>query len=109
MSDEKKIKWKSTLNLPATAFPMKAQLNRKEPQILKKWQDMDIYNKILSQRKDEELYILHDGPPYANGNIHLGHALNKILKDFIVKSKSMEGFRAPYVPGWDCHGLPIEI
>jgi isoleucyl-tRNA synthetase len=109
MADDNKIKWKNTLNLPKTDFPMKAQLNRKEPEILHKWKEMDIYNRILNERKDEELYILHDGPPYANGHIHLGHALNKILKDFIVKSKAMEGFQAPYVPGWDCHGLPIEI
>jgi isoleucyl-tRNA synthetase len=109
MTDEKKIKWKNTLNLPQTDFPMKARLNQKEPQILEKWKKMDIYRGILQKRKDAELYILHDGPPYANGNIHLGHALNKILKDFIVKTKSMEGFQAPYVPGWDCHGLPIEI
>jgi isoleucyl-tRNA synthetase len=109
MSDEKKIKWKTTLNLPKTDFPMKAQLSKKEPQILKKWQEQDLYHKILESRKNDELYVLHDGPPYANGNIHLGHALNKILKDFIIKTKSMEGFQAPYVPGWDCHGLPIEI
>ncbi|NIM15386.1 MAG: isoleucine--tRNA ligase [Candidatus Aminicenantes bacterium] len=109
MTDEKKIKWKNTLNLPQTDFPMKAQLNRKEPQILNKWKELDIYHRILEKRKDADLYILHDGPPYANGNIHLGHALNKILKDFIVKTKTMEGFQAPYVPGWDCHGLPIEI
>ncbi|MCP5103832.1 MAG: isoleucine--tRNA ligase, partial [bacterium] len=109
MTDEKKIKWKDTLNLPKTAFPMKAQLNRKEPQILKKWDDINIYKKILEKRDGQELYMLHDGPPYANGNIHLGHALNKLLKDFVVKTKNMEGFYAPYVPGWDCHGLPIEI
>jgi isoleucyl-tRNA synthetase len=108
MSRENKPNWKDTLNLPETAFPMKAQLNQKEPQILKKWQDMNIYETILKKREGKPLYILHDGPPYANGNIHLGHALNKILKDFVVKSKSMEGFQAPYVPGWDCHGLPIE-
>jgi isoleucyl-tRNA synthetase len=109
MADENKVKWKKTLNLPKTDFPMKAQLNRKEPQTLKKWEEMDIYRKIMDQRKDAELYIFHDGPPYANGHIHLGHSFNKILKDFVVKSKSMEGFQAPYVPGWDCHGLPIEI
>lgn len=109
MSEEKKVKWKDTLNLPKTTFPMKAQLNRKEPEILEKWQQMDIYKSILKKRKNDPIYILHDGPPYANGNIHLGHALNKILKDFIVKTKSMEGFQAPYVPGWDCHGLPIEL
>ena len=108
MPQEKKPNWKETLNLPETAFPMKARLNQKEPEILKKWQDMNIYETILNKRDGKPLYILHDGPPYANGNIHLGHALNKILKDFVVKSKSMEGFQAPYVPGWDCHGLPIE-
>lgn len=105
---EHKKDWKETLNLPQTSFPMKAQLSSREPEILKKWQEMDIYNQILTARKDAPPYILHDGPPYANGNIHLGHALNKILKDFIIKAKSMEGHYAPYVPGWDCHGLPIE-
>jgi isoleucyl-tRNA synthetase len=109
MTDENKVKWKDTLNLPKTGFPMKAQLSRKEPQILDKWQSSGIYKKIIEKRKGMDLYILHDGPPYANGNIHLGHALNKILKDFVVKTKSMEGFLAPYIPGWDCHGLPIEI
>jgi len=108
MSDEKKLQWKDTLELPKTEFPMKAQLNKKEPEILKNWDDRKIYDMILEKRKDAPKYILHDGPPYANGHIHLGHALNKILKDFIVKSKNMEGFLAPYVPGWDCHGLPIE-
>ncbi len=109
MTDEKKIKWKNTLFLPKTNFPMKAQLNKREPEILKKWDDTKLYEQILEKNKDSELYMLHDGPPYANGNIHLGHALNKILKDFIVKTKTMEGHMAPYVPGWDCHGLPIEI
>ncbi len=101
-------KWVKTLNLPKTSFPMKAQLSQKEPLILKKWEKMDIYHKILKEREDSPLFILHDGPPYANGRIHLGHALNKILKDFVVKSKSMQGYKTPYVPGWDCHGLPIE-
>ncbi len=101
-------KWVETLNLPKTEFPMKAKLNQREPEFLAKWEEMDIYNKILEERKDSPLFILHDGPPYANGRIHLGHALNKILKDFIIKYKSMRGYRAPYVPGWDCHGLPIE-
>jgi isoleucyl-tRNA synthetase len=105
---EQKNDWKTTLNLPQTAFPMKASLSAKEPEILKKWEETDLYNQILTVRQDAPKYILHDGPPYANGNIHLGHALNKILKDFIVKTKSMEGHYAPYVPGWDCHGLPIE-
>jgi isoleucyl-tRNA synthetase len=105
---EKKMDWKDTLNLPRTDFPMKAQLSQKEPETLKKWETADIYEKILDNHAGQEPYILHDGPPYANGNIHLGTALNKILKDFVVKSKSMEGFYSPYVPGWDCHGLPIE-
>ncbi|MCJ7526096.1 MAG: class I tRNA ligase family protein, partial [Candidatus Aminicenantes bacterium] len=105
---EKKMDWKDTLNLPRTDFPMKAQLSQKEPETLKKWQAADIYNKILDNHAGREPYILHDGPPYANGNIHLGTALNKILKDFVVKSKAMEGFYSPYIPGWDCHGLPIE-
>ncbi len=109
MENKKKIKWKDTLNLPKTNFPMKAQLTRKEPELLKFWEETDIYKKIIEKNKDNELFILHDGPPYANGNIHLGHALNKILKDFIVKTNSMLGFNSPYVPGWDCHGLPIEI
>ncbi len=109
MSEQKKIKWKNTLNLPKTEFPMKARLSQKEPEILKNWDNIRIYEKILKGRDPKHTYILHDGPPYANGNIHLGHALNKILKDFVVKSKSMKGYYAPYVPGWDCHGLPIEI
>lgn len=100
--------YKDTLNLPKTLFPMKADLPQREPLILEKWEKMNIYRRILEKRKDSPLFILHDGPPYANGNIHLGHALNKILKDFIVKSKSMEGYKSPYLPGWDCHGLPIE-
>ncbi len=108
MSEEKKLQWKDTLDLPKTDFPMKAQLNKREPEILAEWDKKNLYETILNKRKDEKKYILHDGPPYANGNIHLGHALNKILKDFIVKSKSMEGYLAPFVPGWDCHGLPIE-
>jgi len=109
MSSETKFDWKNTLNLPQTNFPMKADLSRKEPQIMANWKEMDIYRLILEKRANAPLYILHDGPPYANGNIHLGHALNKILKDFVVKTKTMEGFQSPYVPGWDCHGLPIEI
>ncbi|MFC2155541.1 isoleucine--tRNA ligase [Acidobacteriota bacterium] len=109
MPDEKKIKWKDTLNLPKTEFPMKAQLNRKEPEILKNWEETDLFERILKKREDSPLFVFHDGPPYANGNIHMGHTLNKILKDFIVKGKSMEGHLVRYVPGWDCHGLPIEI
>ena len=100
---------KSTVNLPKTDFPMKANLSQTEPKILGRWEDENLYGRLREFRKDAPLYTLHDGPPYANGNIHLGTALNKILKDFVVKSKSMEGFNAPFVPGWDCHGLPIEI
>jgi isoleucyl-tRNA synthetase len=99
---------KSTLNLPQTAFPMRGNLAQREPQILKRWQQMDLYNKLRAAGKGREQFILHDGPPYANGDIHIGHAVNKILKDIIVKSKTLSGFDAPYVPGWDCHGLPIE-
>src|SRR4030066_646810 len=100
--------YKDTLNLPKTDCPMKADLDKNEAQTLKRWETAGLYAKTMDSGKGREKYILHDGPPYANGNIHIGHALNKILKDIIVKSKSMEGFDAPYVPGWDCHGLPIE-
>ncbi len=100
--------YKNTLNLPQTAFPMKANLPKREPDVLKKWESERIYSTILQAGKGREKYILHDGPPYANGHIHLGTALNKILKDMIVKSKFMAGFDSDYVPGWDCHGLPIE-
>jgi isoleucyl-tRNA synthetase len=100
---------KSTVNLPKTDFPMKANLPQNEPKILERWEGMGIYERIREARKGAPLYALHDGPPYANGPIHLGTALNKCLKDFVVKSKTMAGFDAPYIPGWDCHGLPIEI
>ncbi len=100
---------KSTLNLPQTAFPMKANLPVNEPLRLEAWQKQDLYGQIRRARAGAPRYILHDGPPYANGAIHLGHALNKCIKDFVVKTKTMAGFDAPYVPGWDCHGLPIEI
>jgi isoleucyl-tRNA synthetase len=100
--------YKESLNLPQTDFPMKANLARREPEILAKWEEMRLYELLRRQSEDRPLYILHDGPPYANGHIHLGTALNKILKDMIVKSRQMSGFNAVYVPGWDCHGLPIE-
>lgn len=100
--------YKATLNLPKTGFAMKANLAQREPAMLKKWQQDDIYGQIRKARAGAEQFILHDGPPYANGDIHLGHSLNKILKDIIVKSKTLSGFDSPYVPGWDCHGLPIE-
>src|SRR3954452_12085785 len=100
---------KSTLNLPKTDFPMKANLPQNEPKMLARWEDMGIYQRIREARKGAPTYVLHDGPPYANGPIHLGTAMNKTLKDFVVKSKNMSGFDAPYIPGWDCHGLPIEF
>jgi len=100
--------YKKSLNLPQTDFPMKANLAQREPEMLKKWEDMEIYNIIREMAKSRKPYILHDGPPYANGNIHLGTALNKILKDLVIKAKNMMGFDGIYLPGWDCHGLPIE-
>jgi isoleucyl-tRNA synthetase len=100
--------YKATLNLPQTDFPMKANLTEREPQLLREWDALQLYDKIRQARAGRTLWVLHDGPPYANGHIHMGHALNKILKDMIVKSRSMFGYDAPYVPGWDCHGLPIE-
>lgn len=100
--------YKQTMNLPRTDFAMRANLPENEPKRLEYWNDIDIYAKVLEKNKDNAPFVLHDGPPYANGPIHIGHAFNKILKDFIVKYKSMRGFYAPYVPGWDCHGLPIE-
>ena len=100
---------KSTLNLPKTSFAMKANLPQNEPKMLARWEQMRIYDRIRQARRGAPPYVLHDGPPYANGPIHLGHALNKCLKDFVVKSRTMAGFDAPYIPGWDCHGLPIEI
>ncbi len=101
--------YKDSLNLPHTNFPMRANLANLEPNILKKWQQNNIYNQVRQSSKGKDKFILHDGPPYANGAIHIGHAVNKILKDIIVKSKQLEGFDAPFVPGWDCHGLPIEL
>jgi isoleucyl-tRNA synthetase len=106
---QKIVDLKSTLNLPHTRFPMKANLPQTEPLRLAHWEEIDLYGKIRAARKDSPLFTFHDGPPYANGRIHLGTALNKILKDFIIKSKTLAGFNTPYVPGWDCHGLPIEI
>jgi len=100
--------YKKTLNLPHTDFPMKANLVNKEPEMLKKWEQEDVYSLIRNTSQGRPTYILHDGPPYANGNIHMGTAFNKILKDIIIKSKQMDGYDVPYVPGWDCHGLPIE-
>ena len=101
--------YKHTLNLPRTEFPMKGNLAQQEPKRLDRWCELDVYGKLRAARAGRPKYVLHDGPPYANGDIHIGHAVNKILKDIIVKSKSLSGFDAPYVPGWDCHGLPIEL
>ncbi|MHC5083786.1 MAG: isoleucine--tRNA ligase [Planctomycetota bacterium] len=111
MSDKgKKNKgYRDSLNLPKTSFAMKANLVQREPQQRKAWAKDDIYEKILAARADAPVYMLHDGPPYANGDIHMGHVINKVLKDFVVKYKTMTGHKAPYVPGWDCHGLPIEV
>jgi isoleucyl-tRNA synthetase len=100
--------YKTTLNLPKTDFPMKANLKDLEPRTIARWQEQNTYSLVQEKNRGRKSYVLHDGPPYANGHIHIGHALNKILKDIIVKYKSMQGFSSPYVPGWDCHGLPIE-
>ncbi len=108
MSDNKAKGYRDTLNLPKTSFSMKANLVQREPQLRKEWAENNIYGKIREARKGAPLYILHDGPPYANGDIHMGTVINKVLKDLVVKYKTMTGFDAPYVPGWDCHGLPIE-
>src|SRR5438270_1715568 len=101
--------YSKTLFLPQTEFPMRAGLPQREPEILKRWNQMDLYGKLRASARGRAKFVLHDGPPYANGNIHIGHALNKILKDIIIKYKAMTGNAAPYVPGWDCHGLPIEL
>lgn len=101
--------YKNTLNLPDTSFPMRGDLAKREPLMLNEWYEDNLYQKIRQSRKGKDTFILHDGPPYANGNIHIGHAVNKILKDIIIKSKTLSGFDAPYIPGWDCHGLPIEL
>lgn len=101
--------YKDTINLPKTAFPMKANLANREPQMLKQWQKSDLYGRIQQHTAGRPTWILHDGPPYANGDIHIGHAVNKILKDMVIKSRLLAGFASPYVPGWDCHGLPIEL
>ncbi|RLA04248.1 MAG: isoleucine--tRNA ligase [Gammaproteobacteria bacterium] len=101
--------YKDTLNLPKTAFPMKGNLPNREPAMLKRWDEMDLYARLRQAGEGRPRFVLHDGPPYANGDIHIGHVVNKVLKDIIVKSKTLSGFDAPYVPGWDCHGLPIEL
>src|SRR6476646_7711904 len=103
------MEYKHTLNLPQTDFAMKADLVTREPQRLAKWHDKKLYERIQRLRSGAEKFVLHDGPPFANGDVHIGTALNKILKDIIIKYKSLRGLHAPYVPGWDCHGLPIEF
>jgi len=105
---EKKKDYRATLNLPDTSFPMRGDLAKREPQWVKEWHERRIYQKVRAASRGRPKFVLHDGPPYANGDIHLGHAINKILKDIVVKSRNMAGFDAPYVPGWDCHGMPIE-
>ena len=100
--------YNSTLNLPETSFSMRANLPQREPETLKYWEEMDLYHAMVDARADKPTFLLHDGPPFSNGNIHMGTALNKILKDFINKSKAMEGYRVPFIPGWDNHGMPIE-
>ena len=100
--------YKNTMNLPATDFPMRGNLPENEPKRLEKWEQEKIYWRVLEKNADGEPFILHDGPPYANGPIHIGHAFNKILKDFVNKSHAQRGFYTPYIPGWDCHGQPIE-
>src|SRR6266568_2558165 len=109
LGESNRVDLKSSINLPKTGLPMKANLPQNEPKILERWEEMRLYERIRQARKGAPVYVLHDGPPYTSGPIHLGTALNKCLKDLVVKSKTMAGFDAPYVPGWDCHGLPIEI
>ncbi|MFW6381334.1 MAG: class I tRNA ligase family protein, partial [Bacillota bacterium] len=100
--------YKETLNLPETEFPMRANLSEREPKFEEFWEKNNIYEKAIDNRRGAEPFILHDGPPYANGDIHIGHALNKILKDIVTRYSTLQGFYSPYVPGWDTHGLPIE-
>src|SRR6476469_4340821 len=107
-NDPNKKSYKDTLNLPDTAFPMKADLVHSEPKRLANWQDMKLYKHILLSRDASDKWVLHDGPPFANGDIHIGHLINKTLKDVVIRFRCMQGYQTPYVPGWDCHGLPIE-
>src|SRR5437588_8957564 len=100
--------YSKTLNLPKTDFAMKANLPEREPGRLAHWRETDLYGRLMARPSERGTFILHDGPPYANGDIHMGHALNKTLKDVVVRSRAMMGFHTPYVPGWDCHGMPIE-
>src|SRR5438105_217343 len=109
MADAGKPDYKSTLNLPDTPFPMRGDLAKREPGWIRDWQQRNVYEAIRSASAGRPRYVLHDGPPYANADIHIGHAVTKVLKDIVVKSKQLAGFDAPYVPGWDCHGMPIEV
>src|SRR3954469_20776275 len=109
MPDEVKIDYKSTLNLPDTPFPMRGDLAKRESGWVRDWQERKVYAAIRAASKDRPRFLLHDGPPYANNDIHIGHAVNKILKDIVVKSRALNGYDAPYVPGWDFHGMPIEV
>ena len=107
-TQDKAAGYRHTLNLPDTPFPMRGNLPKQEPGWVRRWQDEGVYRRIRAVAKGRPLFVLHDGPPYANGVIHMGHAINKILKDIIIKSRGLAGYDAPYVPGWDCHGMPIE-
>jgi isoleucyl-tRNA synthetase len=107
-TDDTKVDYKNTVFLPKTDFPMKANLSEREPSYLDRWKQLDLYKTLRAQSKGKEKFVLHFGPPYANGHIHIGHALSEVLKDILNKTKQMKGFDAPLVPGWDCHGLPIE-
>src|SRR5438477_3574352 len=108
MTTDQKKNYKDTLNLPQTAFPMEAKLVQSEPRRLESWKEMHLYEKTLIARSKAPKWVLHDGPPFANGDIHIGHLINKTLKDVFIRFKCMQGFQTPYVPGWDCHGLPTE-
>src|SRR6187431_2030724 len=103
------VDYKKTILLPQTDFPMRANLAQREPEMLARWQRERVYERALEARAQAPRFVFHDGPPYANGHIHYGHILNKVTKDLVVKSRTMAGFASPYVPGWDCHGLPIEL
>src|SRR3954467_6456779 len=107
-TDTTKKSYKDTLNLPQTGFPMQAELVKNEPKRLQQWKEEHLYQRIQKSRENAEAWVLHDGPPFANGDIHIGHVINKTLKDVFIRFKTMQGYRTPYVPGWDCHGLPIE-
>ncbi len=108
MSETTKTNYRKTINLPKTSFPMRAALPASEPKSLARWQGDELYEQVIADRRNAEPFVFHDGPPYANGLIHVGHLLNKVLKDFVVRSRLMEGKLCRFVPGWDCHGLPIE-